>query len=218
MANQQEVEKKALTVVEQAKAINITDSETYIAAGAFWKDVGLMIKEVKETFDPICEAANKAHKQATAKRAQFLNPLNDAYKNVKKLMSNYDAEQERIRQEEQRRLEDIARKEEEERQLQAAIEAEENGEIEESEAIMQEEFKPPPVIVPKSIPKMSGGPVFREIWSAELVDIRLLCEAVLRGTASPECVMANMPVLNKLATALKSSMNIPGVKAVSRRV
>jgi len=65
-----EVETKALSIVDQAKAVVVKDSETYTAAGTLWKSIGDMIKEVKDTFDPICDAANKAHKAATMKRAQ----------------------------------------------------------------------------------------------------------------------------------------------------
>lgn len=111
------VEEKALTIVDQAKAVKVIDSATYTAAGSLWKAIGDMIKEVKDTFDPICDAAHKAHKQAVEKRSKYLDPLASAQKSVKQLMSAYDAEQERVRQAEQRRLEEIARKEEAERRL-----------------------------------------------------------------------------------------------------
>ena len=47
--------------------------------------------EVQERADPICDAAHKAHKAATAKRAQYLDPLEKASRDVKALMSAYDA-------------------------------------------------------------------------------------------------------------------------------
>ena len=122
-----EVENKALDIVSQANAVQVTNSETYTAAGILWKSIGDMIKEVKDTFDPICDAAHKAHKAATEKRAKYLDPLTNAQKSVKSLMSAYDAEQERIRREEQRRLEEEARKQEEERLLQEALAAEEDA-------------------------------------------------------------------------------------------
>lgn len=222
-----EVENKALSIVDQAKAVQVTNAETYTAAGMLWKSIGEMITEVKATFDPICDAAHKAHRAATEKRAKYLDPLTSAQKAVKKLMSDYDAEQERIRREEEARLAEIARKEEEERQLQAAIAAEEeakrNGATKEEAAeIAQEVINEPvyvaPVVVPKATPKLQGGPVYREIWSAEVISIKELCRAVVEGRASIECVTPNMPVLNKMAVALKNTLNIPGVRAVSKRV
>ncbi len=221
------VETKALSVIDQAKDVVVTDAATYTSAGILWKSIGEMIKEVKETFDPICEAAHQAHKKATEKRAKYLDPLTAAQKSVKQLMSAYDLEQERIRQAEQRRLEEEARKAEEERRLQEAIEAEEEAKrngatveeaAQEAQAIIEEPVYVPPVVLPKATPKLQGGPVYREVWSAQVTDIKALCKAVAEGRASTECVMANMPVLNKMATALKNTMNVPGVTAVSRRV
>lgn len=52
----------------------------------------------------------------------------------------------------------------------------------------------------------------------EITDLKALCLAVATGKVSPESVTANMPVLNRLAVALKGTMNIPGVKAYSKRV
>jgi hypothetical protein len=249
-----DVEEKALSIVDQAKAVKVIDATTYTAAGIFWKSIGDMIKEVKDTFDPICEKAFAAHKEATSKRAKYLDPLVTAQKSVKALMSAYDAEQERIRKAEEERLTKIAREEEarrrqeeqarldaerkaeEERLLNEAQAAEDRGDkvaaellintaVETSEAIKehaaviaQEPIYVAPVVVPKTVPKMTGGPVYREVWAAEVIDIKALCLAVATGKASPECVMGNMPELNKMAVALKKTMNIPGVKAYSKRV
>ena len=44
---------------------------------------------------------------------------------------------------------------------------------------------------------MSGGPVYREVWSAEATDIKALCLAVATGKASTEFVTANMVALNR---------------------
>lgn len=229
------VETKALDIVGQAKAVTVTDVVTYEAAGLLWKQIGQMISEVKSTFDPICEAAHKAHKAATEKRAKFLDPLVAAQKSVKGLMSKWDEEQERIRLAEQRRLEEEARKRAEEEALIAAIEAEEeakrNGATAEeaaavAEMVMYEPVPIAPVVVPKATPKLAGGPVYQYRWSARVTSIRKLCGAVVGG-ASEELVMGlaknaqgdiTSPSLNQMAVALKDTMKIAGVEAVQRRV
>jgi len=216
--NEKVVETKALSIIDQAQAVKVVDSESYASAAAVWSQIQDMIKEVKDTFDPICDAAHKAHSAATSKRAKYLDPLEDTGKAVKRLMSFYDAEQARKAKVEADRLTAIKRKEEEERQIQDALAAAESGDIEESEIILNEPTIAPQIIVKKDVPKISGGPVFREMWSAECFDIVALCKAIAEGKASKELVMPNGPALNKLATALKSTMNIPGVRAVSRRV
>ena len=250
----EEVEAKALTIVDQAKAVKVIDAKTYTAAEMLWKQIGDMIKEVKDTFDPICEAAHRAHKAATEKRSKYLDPLTSAQKYVQQLMAAWDAEQERIRKAEEERLRKIEeeriaaerkaeqerleaeRKAEEERLLAEAEAAEKRGDKETAEALTNaavesseqineviasvaaEPIYVAPVVVPKSVPKMAGGPVYREVWAAEVVDIKALCMAVATGKASTECVSGNMVALNRMAVALKGTLNIPGVRAYSKRV
>jgi len=204
-----EVETKAMSIVDQAKAVKVTDTATYTAAGSIWKSIGDMIKEVKDTFDPICEAAHRAHKQAVEKRSKFLDPLTATQKSVKGLMSAYDADQEQIRQEAERELREIARKEEEERQLAEALEAERNGDKEEMEVILEAPIYVPPVIVPKTTPKLQGGPVYRTIWQFRITDAQKIPRAYL---------MPDEVKIGGVVRALKEATNIPGVEAYSSRV
>jgi len=81
------VEEKALSIVDQAKAVKVTDPETYTAAGSLWKSIGDMIKEVKDTFDPICEAAHRdAEKENAALKAE-----RDGYRNGQMQMQDINA-------------------------------------------------------------------------------------------------------------------------------
>jgi len=212
------VEQKALSIVDQAKAVKVTDAQTYLSAGNLWKAIGDMMKEVKETFDPICDAAHKAHKAAVEKRAKFLDPLTNAQKSVKKLMSDYDAEQECIRIAEQRRLEEEARKKAEEQALQDAIAAEEamkaagatkEEAAAEATAIIETPVQVAPVVLPKAVPKMAGGPVFQTRWSFEIVNENLIPRQYL----APD-----MTKIGGVVRALKGQTNIPGVRAYEKRV
>lgn len=212
-----EVETKAMTIVDQAKAVKVTDSQTYTAAGMLWKTIGDMIKEVKDTFDPICDAAHRAHKAAVEKRSKYLDPLTTAQKSVKGLMSAWDAEQERIRQAEQRRLEEIARKEAEEQALLEAIAAEEEAKrngatkeeaAQEATAIMEEPVYVAPVVIPKAVPKMQGGPIYRTIWKARIVNDSLIPRQYLS---------VDMVKINGVVRSLKGQTNIPGVEPYEER-
>jgi hypothetical protein len=212
-----EVETKSLTIIDQAKAVIVRDHETYTAAGTLWKSIGDMIKEVKDTFDPICDAAFAAHRAATSKRAKYLDPLTKAYKDVKKLMSDYDLEQERIRQAEQRRLEEISRKEEEERRLMEAIAAEEalkaagmtkQEAAQEATAIMEEPVSVAPVVVQKSTPKLQGGPVYRTVWKFRIKDV----SKIPREYMVPDEVK-----IGQIVRALKKQTNIPGIEPYEER-
>jgi len=221
-----EVENKALSLVDQAGMVKITDTKSYKVAGFLHKTIGDVIAEVKDTFDPICDAAFKAHKAATSKRSKYLDPLQSAYKEVKRLMGIWDKEQDEIRLAEQKRLEDINKKAEEERRLQEAIEAETEAKAngltaqeaaQEAEEVLQEPIYVPPVVLPKSTPKVQGV-VFREIWKAQVVDLRSLVNAVSAGKAPIQALKADDVFLNQQARSLKSALNLPGVKSYSERV
>jgi len=213
----EDVEQKSLTIIDQAKAVKVTDADTYISAGFLWKTIGDMIKEVKDTFDPICDAAFAAHRAATSKRAKYLDPLTKAYTGVKKLMSDYDEQQIRIAQAEQRRLEEIARKEEEERRLMEAIAAEEilksqgvtKEEIaQEVSAIIEEPVSVAPVVVQKSTPKLQGGPVYRTVWKFRIKDV----SKIPREYMVPDEVK-----IGQIVRALKKQTNIPGIEPYEER-
>ena len=224
----EEVSTRALTIPEQANAVKIVDPDSYVRASGLWQDIRALRKQVSDTFTPIIQKAHAAHREALDRKAAVDAPLETAEKTVKKAMNAWDEEQERIRQAEQRRLQEEARKREEEARLAAAIEAEKEGAKEEAEQILEAPAYVPPVVVPKATPKVAGGPVFTTRWYASVTDIKALCRAVADGKASTEYVMGlekdkvtgiiGCPALNKIATALKGTMSVPGVQACSKRV
>jgi len=205
----EEVETKALSIVEQAKAVKVIDSESYTLAGTLWKAIKDMMKEVADTFDPMIEAAHKSHKLSLEKKAKFYAPLEKAYKDVKRLMSDYDTEQEKIRKAEEMRLAEIARKQEEERRLAEAVALEQSGNKEEAEAIIEAPVYVPPVVVPKTVPKMNGGPVYRTIWKFKITNASLIPKDFL----IPDEVK-----IGGVVRSMKSATNIPGVQAYEERV
>ena len=212
-----EVENKALSIMDQAKAVKIVDAGSYTVAGLLWKSIKDMMKEVADTFDPIIEKAHASHKEALAQKAKFYAPLEAAYRSIKGLMSTYDAEQERIRLAEQRRLDEIARKAEEERLLQEAIAAEEearrNGATkeeaaQEAEAVIAAPVYVAPVIIPKATPKLAGGPVYRTIWKFRITD----AAKIPRQYLVPDEVK-----IGQIVRALKRESNIPGIEPYEER-
>jgi hypothetical protein len=154
---EEEVSREVLNINAQAKELKVATTEDYIKGGEFWKSIKALRKKVDDTFSPIISAAHAAHKTAVAKKKEVDAPLEEAERRVKRLMADYDAEQERIRREAQRRLEEQARKQAEEQALLDAIAAEEAGEKEEVAAIIEEPVYVAPVVIPKATPKLAGG-------------------------------------------------------------
>jgi DNA-binding PadR family transcriptional regulator len=108
------VDQKAMAYSDIIRALPpIKTVNEYIYIGELWKDGKAILKEIDEGYDDLIKAAHKLHKDAVAKKAKYYAPAELGVRDAKQLMSTWDAEQERIRLAEQRRLKEIARKEEE---------------------------------------------------------------------------------------------------------
>jgi uncharacterized membrane protein YqiK len=243
--NTAHVEEKAVAIVDEAQAIAVNDSNSYLAAGNLWRTIGDMIKEVKDTFDPICEAAHKAHKAATEKRAKYLTPLADAQRAVKSRMSAYDAEQERLRRIEQARLAEIARKEEEarrkaelerleaerkaeeERILSEAIAAEESGDSTTAEALTNQAEQ-----ISESIQQEKAAIASEPVYVPPVVLPKATPKMqggpvyrtvwkfeVINATLIPrEYLIPDTGKIGGICRALKGAAQIPGVRFYEERV
>jgi len=210
----QVIEQTALTWPEKARQLVIKDQATYTTAANILQDIAAIEKRIIEHHKPIKDAAFSAHKIAVATERRFLDPLTEAKGIIKKAISTWTVEQERIRREAQQKAEDEARRKEEERRLAEAIEAEKAGDTVKAEAIISKPIEP--VVVSKIQPTFNkvAGVTTRENWSAEVIDLKALCQAIAEGKAPLESVLPNMPLLNSMARTAKDLMSIPGVKAI----
>src|SRR3990167_7931739 len=112
----EQVEQQGLVLVQQAEEIAVRDPATFQEAGGFLRQIAGYLKRVGEVFDPIVDAAHKAHKVAVDQRKKMLEPAQVAERILKGQMAVYEqAERERVAREqraadaERRRLEDEAR-------------------------------------------------------------------------------------------------------------
>jgi hypothetical protein len=134
--------------------------------------------------------------------------LVEAENHLKPMISRYQAEQERIRQEEEARIRRELAKQEEEARLQAAIEAEKAGHKAEAEEILSEPVPVSPVILPKTTPKVEGISS-REVWKFRIVD----------ATKIPREYMVPDEVgIGSVVRSTKGKVQIPGVEIYKESV
>ena len=213
-----EAEGKAVTLMEQAQSIIIVTNEDRETAEEQIQSAKALEDEIFKYLDPPREKAYEDYKYHKKRLDNAIKPVQEARKLFKKKCIEWDQKKERIRREAQRKAEAEARKRAEEETLAAAVQAEQEGDYTAAEAILAEPVETAPVIVSKTSPAPSRLSAGRTQWYAEGQDIKTLCKAVANGKVPSEFVIFNMPVLNKMAIALKSSMDIPGVKAKSRTI
>ncbi|MBN9460857.1 MAG: hypothetical protein J0H00_06475 [Burkholderiales bacterium] len=144
--------------------------------------------------------------------------LDEAAAVINRKMVAYKREQDRIALEAQRKAEAEAEAIRQATRAEAAALAEQGlaAEAEQMTAIADL------VIAPRAAPAAprATGVHTRTTYSAEVVSLGELCEFVAANyktnPAVLEYVAANLPVLNKMASALKASYSVPGTRAVAR--
>lgn len=231
LPNDAELARERGDLVAQVEALAITCQPEYELAASFLGWIKALLARVGETFDPICQAADRAHKLAVAKRREHAEPLQRAELRVKAMMSRYvDAENRRIR-DEAARLEREAR-EEEARRRAAEREAEEAARLAEAEALaaagmhaeadavldapMPEPDPIPPPPPPPTIARpTAAGISVRETWSGEVTDLAALVRAIADGRAPLTLVKADPVALGAWARSTKGTVAIPGVRVAS---
>lgn len=181
------------------------------------KDLRSAERMITNAFERSRRAADTAKKEIIALRDKFIGPIKQARLTYDRQATAYEEEQGRIAREEEQRLQKEALKREEEKQLQDAIAADESGDTEQAEAILEERVEVPVVTVAPQVATVKGVST-RTSWSAEVTDMPKLVAYV---NANPEWIsllLPNGPNLNRLAVSQHEALAIPGVKAVSQTV
>lgn len=204
-----EIEKQqALSVAERAKAITVHNNETLTIAGEMLRAVVEKGKQWAALIKPAKDAAHDAHKRVCTLEKTVAEPLTLMENHLRRQISTYSAEQERIRCAEEARLrreaEEQARKEAEERQLQEAIAAEQNGNKEAAEQILAApvEVVAPPIVLEKTVPKIAG------VSTRKVFKFRVVNEALVPR----EFLMVDESKLRKYGNAMGEQAKVAGVE------
>lgn len=208
----QETQGMALTLSEQAGAVVVKDSETYILANEFRTRIRLMREKVKEMFEGptgMKTLAHLAHKNICKKMADIDGPLETKERWIKGQMEQYDAQKREEARKEEQRLAEEARKAQEDRVLEAAVQAEKSGDTTQANLIIETPVQAPAVVIPKDVPKLENGPVFRTVWKARIINANLIPR---------EYLVPDQKKLDGTARTMKGTIKVPGVEFYSERV
>lgn len=162
-------------------------------------------KVIKEQFAPIKEAAHKRHKAICAKEAALLAPFVSGESEAKKVLLDWQIAEQRRREEEQRRLDEIARQE-------AIAEAEANGNEKEAAkiatgkiAVVSEQVAAPVKVDGFSVRMVKKGRVI------SMPDFVRACLAGRNGLGI-RLLTVDQGALDKLIQAMPPNTEFPGVQ------
>jgi hypothetical protein len=222
----EQIERAATPLINAARECRVTNPSEYNTAATQLKRIKAAQKLLAEKKATLVSPIRAALKAALALFAAPEIELDQAEGLYKRAMLNYDDEQDRLRKAEQAKLDRAAeeerrRKEEQARKAEAdAKAARDAGNLAKAEKLEAKAdtlaSTAASIVAPQAqreAPKVSGIST-RENWSALVLSLPDLVQAVAAGKVPIIALEANMKVLNQLAKSLKKELNWPGVRAV----
>lgn len=208
---EQELKTQALTIVERAKLVKITDQASYDQASSLLlNQIVPFRKRWAEYWSPLKESAWKAYKAVTNKISEIDDPAEQAERSVKGAIRTWDEAQEKIRHEAQLKAQQEAERQAEEERLRAAIVAEEAGASDdEVKAIVD---TPVAVVAAPVEPtyQRASGISTRKTYKCKVIDLKALARAVVAGKVPVDYILPNQKALDARAKADGTTLNIPG--------
>jgi len=170
-----------------------------------------IIKQVKQYRNNVinffAEPKKKAHeawKAIIAREQVFTNRLDNIERNIKTAILDFDREQEKIRQEEQRKAEEKARKERERLEKKATemkTEAKQEEYQERAASVVAE------VVEEKS--EKVDGESYQTVWKFTVID---------KDKVPDQYKIVDEVMVGKIVKATKGAMDIPGIKIYAEKI
>jgi len=222
----QEFALQAQTWIEQVGQIAVEDQDTYEVMATLATELVRIDKAIVGYHEPFKKGADALHKMMVAFEKKVLGPIQQGSALAKRKITNWTIEQERLRAEQERLARERSEQQSRDLQLAAAVEMERLGGTPEEVAAVLEAPAPLPVPVVQPAYTKASNVATTTRWRAEITSIKELCAAIGRGDQpetfamgiekyeKPGTMWISSPTLNKMAQAMTTTMNIPGVKAV----
>ena len=209
----EKLDRETRMTLANAKAIVITDDDTYQGAASMLKSIKARYNELDAKRKAITKPLDEAKRNVMDMFRIPLEWLKGAEGAAKQSMLAYQREQEATRRAEEARLQEIARKEREMLERKAER-AEKAGREERAADLRQVADSVPEPVVAHAAPKVSGLST-RKTYKALVTNKMALIKAVAAGKAPDILLEPNMAVLNGQARALKEAFNYPGVELIT---
>lgn len=214
-----EISTRAEDLIASVGRAVIDSPETENKGGDLLKMLKTIKAKAEEDRKTITGPINAALKAINAKYKLVTVPVDGAIKDLNQKMVTYKMEVQRKIQEQER----IEREKREAEALEKAAELEADGKDEAASELVEmaenASEKTQEAVKSQTVRSDHGATTtMTDKWSAQVVDLRALCQAIVDGKADVNCVMENQPHLNKLAKSMKDELKIPGVAAVNNPV
>ena len=209
VALKKDIEQLVLDASKITQVTAVEELETANNAGRVLQAAG---KEVEDFYKPLKRQVDEFKAPLLRHEKEFYVPVDAEKKRLGGLITAYNQEVEKKRQEAERLAREEAEQAAREEQLARAIELEQSGDAEAAEQILDEPVRTAPVVIQQEAPVRMAGQVSRMTYSATVTNFRELLRAVVEGKAPLSCVVADESYLNSKARLEKEGFNVPGVR------
>jgi len=210
--NQEIVMKRSMDagvrLLNEAKSIVIVDDVTRAIATELSVNIRKALKLIEAEFRPDIEVAHKLHKDLLVRLNKVSAPFKQAQLVVDAEIRSEYLERERVRREEERKEQEAAEKEcraQEEARQREVEELIDKGELDEAEEVLDSQVVVTPIVpvaaVEKTTRSGAGSVTVRTDIVVEVVDKRVVLEAIIAGTLPSAIVDINMGAAKRYAKA-----------------
>lgn len=201
-------------IVEAAKAVTIATTEERNEAAVFERALIKKEKSITDHYKPIKKSLD-AHKRVILEQERgYLAPVKEARDILKQTELLWDTEQQRVADEQEKKIAAELCRREEEKRLAAAEAAQEAGDEEKVEAILERPIETPKINLQ---PPKAPGQSVRTTWKAEVVDFPKLLVHIAANPALAHLVQPNEQAIRAMARTQKDALNLPGVRVYSEK-
>ena len=207
-----ELETRAVTLVDQAKALDIVDRQSYHLAAERLLGVAELRREITAHHAPMKKAAHTAWQETIAAEKKLLEPVEQAERIYKSGIATYESEQRRIEAEARAKAEAEARRQVEEAREREIQQAENEGADAQEVAAM---IAAPLVVTPPQVEpsfQHAKGVSTAMNWKGQVTSLESLVKAIAAGQANVNLVKPDESAINALARATRGTLQIPGIR------
>lgn len=201
-------------IVEAAKAVTIATTEERNEAAVFERALIKKEKAIADHYKPIKKSLDVHKRVILDQERSYLAPVKEARNILKQTELLWDTEQQRIADEQEKKIEAELRRREEEKRLAAAEAAQEAGDEEKVEAILERPIETPKINLQ---PPKAPGQSVRTMWKAEVVDFPKLLAHIAANPALIHLVQPNEQAIRAMARTQRDALNLPGVRVYSEK-
>lgn len=205
-----ELRERAAVQVADASRLAITDADSYALAGEHLTGLTSLQREIEGWFEPLVKAAHTLHKTLTSRRKAATDPVEQACTRLRRGMTDWKTEQDRLQREREREAAQALRQAEEERMLREAAALEQAGEATLAAAVVEQAIAAPlPAVTVQSTTPTVEGVTYMTVAKWRLLNLALVPR---------EFLCLDEAKVTAYAKAMKDGAKVPGIQFFTEQV